>query len=327
LKKIIAVLMFCFLFGKCFPQAGEWVWIHGSNTPNQAGNFGVQGVPNPANTPPSLYEPYEWTDLNGNFWLFGGLQSLSPDIYADLWKYDTLLNEWTWMKGPGFPNAPGISGTQGVPSPLNYPGSRGYAPLTWVDLNNNLWMYGGWGPAAASYADLWKYDISTNEWTWMKGPSGIAGPGVYGTQGIPDPANTPGGRDETAASWVSNAGDLWFFGGEIAGAVFNDVWRYELATNNWTWMKGNNLTGQLAVYGSLGIESSLNTPPSIRAYSRWKDTNGHFWLFGGESVNTSTQVNNTLWRFKSVTNNWTWMGGSNSWGGRHLMEQNAFRIH
>ncbi|MEP7170760.1 MAG: hypothetical protein ABI855_15435, partial [Bacteroidota bacterium] len=95
MKKIITVFIFCFLFGECFSQAGEWVWIKGDSVPNQAGSYGVQGVPGPTNNPPSLYEPCEWTDLNGNFWLFGGLDKVQNGN-ADLWKYDPTVNEWTW---------------------------------------------------------------------------------------------------------------------------------------------------------------------------------------------------------------------------------------
>ena len=186
------------------PSHRENGWIHGSNTQNSTGNFGVQGVPSPTNEPPALYEPGEFTDNNGNFWLFGGSNNALGTIYADLWKYDPVTNMWTWMKGPGTSNYSGSYGIQGVPSPLNNPPCRSYGMGTWVDNQNNFWMFGG-GPGSCN--DLWKYDLTTNEWTWMKGSS-VSTAGVYGTMGVPDTANFPDPRWEAVSAWTALNGDL-----------------------------------------------------------------------------------------------------------------------
>src|SRR6185503_19271038 len=149
------------------------------------------------NNPPSLYEPCEWTDLNGNFWLFGG-RFPSTDNYADLWKYNPLTNQWTWIKGPNAINFAGNYGIQGVPSALNNPPSKSYGVTSWADNQGNLWMYGGlrYSPNSGMTSDLWKYEISTNEWTWMKGFDTINQPAIYGIQGVSDPANNPQARYE-----------------------------------------------------------------------------------------------------------------------------------
>ena len=63
------------LISKSYAQSGEWTWMHGDNFPNAPGVFGTQGVADPANKPPGLYETSEWKDNNGNFWLFGGYDS------------------------------------------------------------------------------------------------------------------------------------------------------------------------------------------------------------------------------------------------------------
>src|SRR5215216_3763752 len=118
-------------------QPGEWTWLHGSTVPGSAGNYGTQGVPSSTNEPPAVYEPMEWTDQNGNFWLYGG-RSTVGDFFNALWKYDPITNEWTWVNGLSTPNDPGNYGTQGVSSPLNRPPSRGWAAATWVDQTNNL---------------------------------------------------------------------------------------------------------------------------------------------------------------------------------------------
>jgi PKD repeat protein len=89
----------------------------------------------------------------------------------------------------------------------------------------------------------------------------------------------------------------------------NDLWRYNIATNTWTWMKGSQLQSQPSVYGVKGVEDSLNTPGAREAHCRWKDNNGNLWLFGGCADISSNKVLNDLWRYNPVTNNWAWING------------------
>ena len=100
------------------------------------------------------------------------------------------------------------------------PGSRYYA-TTFTDHNGNLWLFGGIGDDSQGMPgwlnDLWDYNPSTGQWTWMAGDSTVgssyqAQPGVYGTLGQPSAANTPGGR-YGATGWTDAAGNLWLFGG------------------------------------------------------------------------------------------------------------------
>ena len=311
MKKLFSAVFLVYFFSTpvLFSQPGEWIWLHGNNFSGSTGNFGVQGVSAPSNMPPATYESCEWTDQNGNFWLFGGLTS-SYTSYGDLWKYNSSINEWVWMRGTGSLGDPGNYGTMGVSSPINRPPARAWGIASWVDNLGNLWLFGGNGGGA--YADLWKYDIGTNEWTWMKGPAGNGGAGVYGTQGIPDPANNPSGRFECVTAWTDNSGDLWLFGG-YSGTGFNDLWRFNIATNNWTWMKGTAGGGGAGIYGTQGVEAPANTPGARQAYSHWKDTNGNLWLFGGYDY-VNAILYNDFWRFNPVTNNWAWIMGGTSAG-------------
>src|SRR5689334_17548966 len=96
MKKIILLLfaLINFPFISSAQNPGEWMWINGSNTLNDMGNHGIKGVPSAANQPPALYEANEWTDLNGNFWLFGGSESVSGIFPNDLWTYDPVAGQW-----------------------------------------------------------------------------------------------------------------------------------------------------------------------------------------------------------------------------------------
>src|SRR5437762_10167431 len=98
--------------------------------------------------------------------------------------------------------------------------------------------------------NLWKYNIGSGIWTWMKG-SGICAcpPGVYGVKRVAAASNNPPGRAESSCTWIDTSGNLWFFGGQTpttcnctawsgTAAGFSDVWKYDVGTNNWTWMSG-----------------------------------------------------------------------------------------
>lgn len=287
MKKIIAVLIFSFLLSDCFSQAGMWTWMKGDSLFNQAGNFGTQGVPSPSNNPPGFYEQVEWQDQQGNFWLFGGF---NVGIHDDIWKFDPVTNEWTWMKGSGTTTQIPVYGTQGVASVFNTPGNQQWCAATWVDTTGNFWLFGGSDGSSSNYNLLWKYDNSTNEWTWMKGSTACCQPGVFGTAGVPDPANTPGSRWETNATWVDANGDLWLFGGLSSSGTLNDLWKYSISTNMWTWM------------------SPSNTLSSRTAYSKWTDENGDFWLFGGGPASSNTS--NDLWKYVISANQWIFVGGT-----------------
>jgi hypothetical protein len=317
MQKIFFILSIFFLSITQAQTPGEWTWIKGDSIYASLGNFGVQGVPSPSNNPPSSYEACEWTDSNGNFWVFGGWGQ-SGDYNSDLWKYDPLVNEWTWVKGIAQLNDTGDFGIQGVSSISNRPSGRGYGVMTWADNQNNLWMFGGavFSPDGFQ-CDLWKYNIGTNEWTWMKGPKTADQNGVYGLQGIPDSLNYPRGRSENAATWIDNSNNLWLFGGGSGTPWIpfscNDVWMYSIASNEWTWMKGSQNGNPIGVYGTLGVEDFMNTPNGRSTYCRWKDSNDNFWLFGGLNwgVSNPPPVYNDIWKYNPSTNNWTWMGGSN----------------
>ena len=50
-----------------------WTWMHGSNTVEQPGFYGVKGVANSSNVPGSRFKALGWFDRSvREFWLFGG---------------------------------------------------------------------------------------------------------------------------------------------------------------------------------------------------------------------------------------------------------------
>jgi hypothetical protein len=193
---------------------GEWTWMAGSNIAAQPGIagawqgaavYGTEGVAAPGNTPGMREWASGWADSSGNLWLFGGggvasAQGSIAEIGAmnDLWKYSNGM--WAWMAGSDQVDLDGTYGTLGTPAPANTPGTRSSA-ASWTDPSGNLWLFGGLGTGAAPndcatpplcvINDLWEFKPSLNEWTWVGGPDLSNQPGIFGTQGVADPANLP----------------------------------------------------------------------------------------------------------------------------------------
>ncbi len=70
--------------------AGEWTWVGGSNVFGQGGNYGTQGTASSNNIPGGRNFASGWTDVAGNFWLFGGFGLDSTGTLGnlnDFWKY------------------------------------------------------------------------------------------------------------------------------------------------------------------------------------------------------------------------------------------------
>ncbi len=314
--------LFLFFYFNTTAQVGintPWTWVKGENTYYVFQPMPVQGVPSPTARPDPRQRASTFTDNDGKLWLFGGTSDIaSPSyiIYNDLWKFDPVTQNWTWMKGDGgfvppISIAP-VYGTMGVPDIANKPGFRESA-ATWSDNEGNLWMFGGWGyGASGSFGvlnDLWKYNISSNAWTWMKGSSLANTPGNYGTAGVAAPGNNPPPR-YGAVAWRFTDGTLWLSSGidYYVGNLYNDIWKYDPVTNNWTWMKGtSNSSG---TYGTIGVPATANMPPARYYPSGWTGSDGSLWMFGGHSSLNFPEWKNDVWRYEPATNLWTWEKGS-----------------
>jgi len=319
------------------PSTQDWTWMGGHSTLSGpllfgvdagvteyeyyswSGVYGIEGTAASANHPGGRDYAASWVDSNGNLWLFGGLgygstgNTGNPGYLNDLWEFNPSNHEWTWTGGSisiascangseECTNA-GVYGTQGTPATGNLPGGREEA-TTWTDSNGNFWLFGGYGVDSAgtigSLKDLWEFDTTTKEWTWMGGSNtaqNTLGGGVYGTLGIPSATNLPNAR-VNAASWSGSNGNLWLFG----GSTYNDLWELDSSTVEWTWMGGSIPSVQIVsgVYGTLGSFSLSNVPGERESSASWIDASGNLWLFGGAGDDSVGEYGylNDLWEYK-----------------------------
>jgi N-acetylneuraminic acid mutarotase len=324
--------------------------------------YGTLGTPAVGDIPGGRWPNQGWIDSIGHLWLFGGwgwdANGIQGDL-NDLWEFNPSTTEWAWISGSstiqcanGPCGVPGVYGTLGTPAAGNVPGSR-WSATSWADSSGHFWLFGGFGffdtvGNTGDLNDLWKFDPSTNEWTWMGGTNTIScktnaannyvcgQPGVYGTLGTFAAGNIPGGR-QNASSWTDYSGHFWLFGGEGIDAAgnwgeLNDLWKFDPSTNEWAWMGGSSTLitfinglgqtlypGQPGVYGTLGTPAVGNAPGGRFTASSWTDSSGNLWLFGGVGfdANGKNAYLNDLWEFNPSTKEWAWMGGSSAVGSNY----------
>ena len=342
-------------------QTNEWTWQGGtgidpitcSSNNNyfcyQPGVYGTQGVPAPSNIPSSRGATASAMDSKGNLWLFGGSDYESQ--MNDLWKFDSAVKQWVWLNGSDTGTAPGVWGTLGVPAAANIPSPRSNG-VGWIDSSGNFWLFGGYGLDSANNAgplnDLWEYNPTSNQWTWMAGSNAFTCEynsdyfkticeqlATIVTQGTFAPGNTPGGRDGEV-NWTDSAGNFWLFGGFSydsvgTGGNFNDLWQFSPSLNEWAWMGGESTItcvnwpaegfcvgseSPQPQYGTLGIAAAGNTPGGRTQAVGWTDNKGNVWIFGGTGeIETGPlaffEPNfNDLWKFDPSINQWAWMAGN-----------------
>jgi hypothetical protein len=292
------------------PGNSQWSWVSGTST-SQKGTYGTQGVGSTSNVPGTRGEATLWCDLSGNLWLFGGVgkdAKGNSGYLNDLWKYTPTSSQWAWISGTssmtkysGVYEVMATFGTQGQPSASNTPGSHGGVngnSMSWTDKSNNLWLFGGLGVDSSSCStislmnDLWSFNTSTSQWTWVAGSScgQDSGGGNYGNQGITVSANNPP-VNAGAATWVDGVGNLWLYGGgDYTGGTDGALWMFSPSTSLWTWIAGANTYNQTPVYGTLGVASFKNYP-GARGGVTAVTVSSTVWLFGG----AVTDSYNDLW--------------------------------
>ena len=312
------------------PSTNQWTWMGGSSAVSckycgPPGVYGTLGVSGNSNVPGGRSAASSWTDMGGNFWLFGGSGYDSTDtgnFLNDLWEYSPSAGEWTWMggksaepcttvDGQSFCGQPGVYGTLGVAATTNFPGSREDASNS-IDGNGDFWLFGGFGLGSTggpsgNLNDLWEFNPSKLKWTWMggssvQGSSWLGQTGVYGTLGVAAPGNVIGARGGSSRL-ADGSGNLWIFGGagvDSTGTnwgVLNELWEFTPSTGEWAWVSGSSTVpgtvdlGQLGVYGTLGVPAAANIPGGRESLSSWTDAKGDFWLFGGSGFTTDSSGN------------------------------------
>ena len=305
------------------PSTGNWTWMAGPNTTDQNGSYGSMAMPAASNNPGARSGHSIGIDGSNNIYVFGGMgkgATGNAGLLNDLWEYQASSGYWMHLKGSTMANVGSAFGTMGTAGATNMPSGRKNQSMV-VLGNGNIFMMGGYGKDGNATTgllnDLWKYNTTSSNWTWMKGSMSAAQMGTYGTMGMAAMANTPGAR-ETHAMAADNNGNLWLFGGSGMGSMagmgnLNDMWMYNTSSNQWAWMSGANSTGQMATYGMKGVSDPANMISARMGATMEADNMGRMWVYGGFGMNAGSTVNYAdMWRYNTNSGMWTWMAGNNS---------------
>lgn len=331
---IFFVLLMCH---SAFAQDTTWLWSweSGSELQNQQPVYGTKGVADATTYPGTRISAATWSTPDGKLWLFGGAtRNQDEEPYTnlnDLWMYDPQSKMWTWKQGPRFGDPETSSyGTKGIAHPDNLPPAR-TAASSWVDNSGNLWMFGGSNNRSLFMNDMWKYDPSTNQWTWMNGTS-VAGfdDGGKGTVGVPDPLSFPPAVISTATT-SDPAGNFWMVGGyrqvifrEDVYFTTREVWKFDPVSALWTYYSTRDDFYDAIFtqpnFGTKGVSSPDNLPPTRAAAALWADSTGHLYWYGGyeyyftgtgsDDIAFNSAPRNDVWQYDTLTRVWTWIAGS-----------------
>jgi hypothetical protein len=136
---------------------------------------------------------------NGRALMFGGANGSS--VYSDTWVYDLGQNQWTKM-------------TPSVMSPIGtlLTARRGVG-LAYIGGDRVL-LFGGTLSSGERSNQIWMYDLSDNQWTYITNSASIG---------------LPVARERMAFTFTG-LGQVVMFGG-LASTVLNDTWRFSIPDN------------------------------------------------------------------------------------------------
>ncbi|UCE10981.1 MAG: hypothetical protein JSW61_03360 [Candidatus Thorarchaeota archaeon] len=187
--------------------------------------------------------------------LYGGGQA------TDTWSFDCQTQTWSEVETDANPG-------------VHYSHAMAYD-----SQNNAVILYGGFGAGGELAGDIWKFDVSSREWTELQ------------------PSTMPLDRyghvmtyDETIAQIVMCCGNTAFQGHQ------DDTWTFDVSSDTWT-----RIT-------TMGNPDRLKWPSMV-----YDPVNHKSILFGGQVGDTS--VDGT-WIFDAQSSSWTDPGPDSSPRGR-----------
>ena len=270
-------------------NTNKWIWMKGPQLSTSLNPIkGTRGIPSPSNQPGScILGGMMVCDTNNNLWLITEKDNM-------LWKYNISDNEWTWMHGiEGMFTA--VYGTQGVSSPSNMPPHINESQTMLLHRKTNtIWILD-------NNSDMWKYNIGTNEFTWVHGNHGLYA--NYGTKYVESSANYL--KNSIYAfhhtAWID---DDYYYLFQNKPSI---MWRYNFNSNMWAWISGDD-TLQLSLPDNVYNKNYCDFKDSAYVYNTTEargsslPNSDYLWLYGGfDSVG--------LWVFNKKLLSWNWIEG------------------
>jgi len=145
---------------------------------------------------PSARYGHSMVKIGNNVYVYGGTSTTAlGDILNDLWQYDESNATWEELQ------------------PTNPPEGRKFHAA--AAANGKMYVFAGKTETTGVIQDIWEYDPQAN--SWQQKESG--GPQV------------PLPRIYHRAASVENK--VWITGGLLSSQIFDDIWCYDVTTQQW----------------------------------------------------------------------------------------------
>ncbi|QSQ26759.1 putative Ig domain-containing protein [Pyxidicoccus parkwayensis] len=187
--------------------------------------------------------------------LFGGLSPGGLGPLDDLWAYSPTTRTWEQR----FPAGP-------------RPQARHLAGATFDSLRGELVICGGAGRSSVALADCHAYSAQSN--TWRALPS------------------LPAARRNFGLAFHPASGELYAFGGEVAGQDRNDL----LVLRDGAWV-------------TLVPDGAPGSPPRLHGHALLADARTGQLLLAAGARQVDNSISREVWTFSPSTGQWTWRNG------------------
>ncbi|MCF0071483.1 hypothetical protein LZD49_13460 [Dyadobacter sp. CY261] len=298
------------------PKNNNWQLIKGK------GNSSEKEIDKDPSWPAGRRNASTWCDKNGNLWLFGGKGMGDLFHLNDMWVFETNKGQWRKIQGSNSVNDKPTYDRLNESAKNSSPGGRS-GSSTWVDNDDNLWLFGGEsqeGKNMIAYNDLWQFDQKKELWRKIAGadkPNQTLDSNSISTGSKKiDPSSRRG-----AIAWYDKTkNQLYLYGGFGFGVSSGqqgglaDMWAYDIKGNSWSIKSRNFQVNSDQVNFSAGALSPKNTPGSRHGAVSWIDGAGNFYLMGGHSIlySESTFVDPYVWKYDITKGMWVMVLDSES---------------
>jgi hypothetical protein len=202
---------------------GNWTWLHGPQTANQKGDYGIFRQESPESFPGGRgFSAYAADPVAKLLYVFGGTGFGGVDegegALNDLWVYSIHNNTWKWIAGTKDYGAAGFPGDKNVYHRRNNPKARFNANI-YIDRNKNaLYLYGGAKPIGnlnEILGDVWKFSLEYYLWAFIAGTIAPNYGGNFGRIGVKAATNSPPGLSAYCNAFNRETGTWYIHGGQI----------------------------------------------------------------------------------------------------------------
>jgi len=228
----------------------------------------------------------------------------------DLYSFNLITGLWTYHKGSTSTGV-SVTGTTGVEASTNLPGGRDNAIGVIDTIGNYMWVGFGLGyiptlgQTSGKLNDLWRLNLLTMDWTFIKGSFSAAATNFVGSLGVYDASFFPGSRAQTAGAIDSANRMIYVFGGDYTGANGADLWAYNISSGFWAQLNGPQPGTCPDPSGPL---------PRFTHALNFDSRTQSLLLFGGFTntlVNCTTQgYNADLWAYSLTSSMWSQLKNS-----------------